>query len=87
MYYQQPPPVYMGPQYSGCLKALLYLFSFFVPIVGIIAGIIFMSKGDPVSSALGKTCLGISIVAIVLGCCVGAGVAGFSMLGQGGRLG
>jgi len=22
MYYQQPPPVYMGPQYSGCLKAL-----------------------------------------------------------------
>ena len=83
MYYQQPPPVYMGPQYSGCLKALLYLVSLFVPIVGIIIGIIFMSKGDPISSALGKTCLGISIAAIVLACCIGVGIAGFSMLSQG----
>jgi hypothetical protein len=89
MYYQQPPPAYpyAGPQYSGCLKALLYLLSFFVPIVGIIVGIVFMSKGDPVSNALGKACLVISIVAIVLGCCIGAGVAGFSILGQEGLWG
>jgi len=74
MYYQQqpPPPVYQ-PQYSGCLKFILYALSFCIPLVGIIAGIIFMSKGNPEASSLGKTCLIISIVAIVIGCCVGVG--------------
>ena len=72
MYYQQPPqPVYYGPRYSGCLKFVMYALSFFIPIVGIIAGIIYMSRGDPESSALGKACLIISIAAIVIGCCVG----------------
>ena len=73
MYYQQqPPPGYYGPRYSGCLKIILYVLSFAIPIVGIIVGIIFMSKGDPESNSLGKTCLAISIVAIVIGCCVGS---------------
>ena len=75
MYYQQqppPPPAYY-PRYSGCLKFILYALSFFIPLVGIIAGIIFMSKGDPEASSLGKTCLIISIVAIVIGCCLGVG--------------
>jgi hypothetical protein len=73
MYYQQaPPPVYQ-PQYSGCLKFILYVLSFCIPLVGIIVGIIFMSKGNPEASSLGKTCLIISIVAIVIGCCVGVG--------------
>jgi hypothetical protein len=72
MYYQQqPPPGYYGPRYSGCLKIILYVASFAIPIVGIIAGIIFMSKGDPESTSLGKTLLAISIIAIVIGCCVG----------------
>jgi hypothetical protein len=74
MYYQQqPPPPAYGPQYSGCLKFILYALSFFIPLVGIIAGIIFMSKGNPEASSLGKTCLIISIVAIVIGCCLGVG--------------
>ena len=73
MYYQQqPPPSYYGPRYSGCLKFILYAVSFFIPIAGLIIGIIFMSKGDPESNALGKACLIISIVAIVIGCCVGS---------------
>ena len=74
MYYQQqpPPPVYQ-PQYSGCLKFILYALSFFIPLVGIIAAIVFMSKGNPEASSLGKTCLIISIVAIVIGCCLGVG--------------
>jgi hypothetical protein len=49
----------------------MYVLSFFIPIVGIVAGIIYMSRGDPESSALGKACLIISIAAIVIWCCVG----------------
>lgn len=75
MYYQQPPPAYpppgYGPRYSGCLKFILYGVSFLIPIAGIIVAIVFMSKGDPESSGLGKTCLIISIATIVVGCCVG----------------
>jgi hypothetical protein len=40
--------------------------------VGIIVGIVFMTKPDPESRALGRMCLILSIVAIVIGCCVGA---------------
>jgi hypothetical protein len=77
MYYpQQPPPPqyppqYYGPQYSGCLKFVLYALSFFIPLVGIILGIVYMSKPDPESKSLGKICLIISIVVIVIGCCLG----------------
>jgi len=76
MYYppQQPPgyPVQYGPRYSGCLKFILYAVSVLIPIAGIIIAIVFMSKGDPESTGLGKACLIISIVVIVIGCCVGA---------------
>jgi hypothetical protein len=68
--YQQPQPVYYGPQYSGCVKFLLYALSFFIPIVGIIAGVIFMSRPDPESKRLGQTCLILGIISIVLTCCV-----------------
>jgi hypothetical protein len=84
MYYQQPPPAYpppyYGPQYGGCLKIFLYLASFSIPIVGIIAGIIFMSRGDPESRALGRTCLILGIVSIVIACCVGVGFSLFPVL-------
>lgn len=74
MYYQQPPPAYppqqYGPRYSGCLKFILYALSLSLPIVGIIVALIFMSKGDPEASSLGKTCLAISIVSFVLICCI-----------------
>ena len=75
MYYQQPPqPAYYGPRYSGCLKFVMYGLSFFIPIVGIIAGIIYMSRGDPESSSLGKTCLAISIISMIIACCLGVGI-------------
>jgi hypothetical protein len=45
-----------------------------IPIVGIIVGVIYMSKGDPESSSLGKTCLIISVATMVLACCVGGAV-------------
>ena len=75
MYYQQPPPQYpppqYGPRYGGCLKLVLYLISFLVPFVGIVIGIIFMSRGDPESKSVGRVCMIISIAVIVIGCCVG----------------
>lgn len=73
MNYQQPPVYHYGPRYDGCLKFILYILSFLIPIVGIVAGVIYMSKGDPESSALGRTCLILGIVSIVIGCCVGVG--------------
>ena len=66
MYPQYQQPVYYGSQYSGCLKFILYVLSFFMPIVGIIVGLIFMSRPDPESKSLGQTCLIISIASMVL---------------------
>ncbi|MFF2446864.1 hypothetical protein ACFVSW_07130 [Neobacillus sp. NPDC058068] len=53
---------------SGGLKALLYILSFFVPVVGIILGIIWMNDEDLEKKAIGKTCLIVGIVSIVLSC-------------------
>lgn len=53
---------------SGGLRVLLYLLSFFIPIVGIILGIIWLNDADLEKKKVGKTCLIISIVAIVLSC-------------------
>jgi hypothetical protein len=82
MYQQYPPqqPVYYAqPQYSGCLKFVLYALAFFAPLpIGIIIGIVFMSRPDPESKSLGNACLIISIIAVVLQCCAGLGFAVFS---------
>lgn len=90
MYYQQPPQPYpppqYGPRYSGCLKFILYAASFFIPIAGIIIAVIFMSKGDPESNSLGKTCLIISIAMIVVGCCLGLAFGVFSFFLQDGGM-
>jgi len=84
MYYQPPPqaypPQYYGPRYSGCLKIFLYLASFSVPIVGIVIGLIFISRGDPESRSLGRTCLILGIISIVIACCVGVGFSLFPFL-------
>ncbi len=67
--YPQPP--YYGQQYSGCVKFLLYALSFLVPLAGIIIAIVFMTRPDPESKGLGRTCLILGIVSIALGCCIG----------------
>ncbi len=71
--YGYPPPQYYPPQpqYSGCLKFFLYALSFFIPLAGLIIGLIFMFKNDRESKSLGTTCLIIAIVSTVLSCCVG----------------
>ncbi|MCH6267621.1 hypothetical protein [Neobacillus citreus] len=53
---------------SGGMKALLYILSFFIPIIGIILGIIWMNDQDMEKKAIGKTCLILGIVSIVLSC-------------------
>lgn len=72
MYPQYPPqqPVYYGSQYSGCLKFVLYAISFFIPLAGLIIGVIFLSRPDPESKSLGQTCLIVGIISFVLSCCL-----------------
>jgi hypothetical protein len=78
-YYPPPQPVYIGPQYSGCMKFIIYLASFFIPFVGIIAAIIFMSRQDPESKRLGQTALILGIISFVLSCCSGIGIVVFNL--------
>lgn len=71
MYQPYPPqPVYYGQQYSGCVKILLYVLSLWIPLAGVIIGIIFMSRPDPESKGLGKTCLILGIISFALTCCL-----------------
>ncbi len=69
-YYQQQPGYY-GSQYSGCLKIFLYLLSFFIPLAGVIIGVVFMSRPDPESKQMGQTCLILGVVSIFISCCLG----------------
>jgi hypothetical protein len=70
-YPQQPGYGYYGPQYGGCLKLILYLISFFIPLGGLIIGVIFLSRPDRESKSLGQTCLILGIISILLSCCLG----------------
>ncbi|HDQ73943.1 MAG TPA: hypothetical protein ENN19_17880 [Chloroflexi bacterium] len=83
-YYQQQPqqPMYYGSQYSGCLKIILYLLSFFIPLVGVIIGLVFMSRPDPESKQMGQTCLILGVISIFLSCCLGTifGIGPFLIL-------
>ncbi|WP_423799531.1 hypothetical protein [Neobacillus sp. SAB-20_R2A] len=65
---------------SGGLKALLYILSFFIPIVGIILGIIWMNDQDVEKKAIGKTCLTVGIVSIVLSCICWFALSALSVL-------
>ncbi|MGG1676935.1 hypothetical protein ACIFOT_14445 [Neobacillus sp. NRS-1170] len=51
---------------SGGLKALLYIVSFFIPVVGIIIGIVWMTDHDPEKKSVGKTCIILGLIMIVL---------------------
>ena len=78
-YPQQQPVYYQQEQYSGCLKWFLYILALLTPFpVGIIIAIIFMSRPDPESKSLGKTCLIISIISTVILCCVTVAIILFS---------
>ena len=59
--YGQPMP---QPAVSGGLKILLYLLSFFIPIVGFIIGAIYYTK--PETKEVGKMCIILGVLSIVL---------------------
>ena len=65
---------------SSGQKVLFYILSFFVQIVGIILGIIWMNDQDLEKKTVGKNCLIISIVSIVLSCVCWFALSAFSML-------
>ncbi|MEH7123168.1 hypothetical protein V7122_17100 [Bacillus sp. JJ1532] len=65
---------------SGGQRVLFYLLSFFIPIVGIILGIVWMNDQDFDKKSVGKKCLLISIISIVLSCVCWFALSAFSML-------
>jgi hypothetical protein len=77
MYQDYPPPgpaYYPQQQYSGCMKALLYILSFMIPLAGVIIGIVFISRPDPESKSMGNIALILGIVSFVLNCCLAIGL-------------
>lgn len=59
------------------MKILFYILSFLIPIIGIIIGIIYYTKPDPESKNLGKMCLLLALVGILIGV-----VCNFAVLGS-----
>jgi len=53
------------------MKILFYALAVLVPVVGIIVGIVLMTREDEESKALGKNVLIVGIVVLVLACCCG----------------
>jgi hypothetical protein len=81
--YEEPtptpePPQQSGGEVSGGLKALFIILAIIVPIVGIILGIIWMTKKTKEEKALGKLTLIIGIIMMVLSC-----ICWFAMVGLG----
>jgi len=74
----------MEQKYSPGLKILLYVLSFLFPIIGIIVGVVFLTKEDEESKSLGKLCLIISLAAFVVCCLCGAMSSMLGILGGGG---
>ncbi|MFE8702808.1 hypothetical protein ACFYKX_19575 [Cytobacillus sp. FJAT-54145] len=65
---------------SSGLRVVVYLLSFFVPVVGLVLGIVWMNDQDPEKKQIGKTCLIIGIVSIVLSCICWFAATTFSVL-------
>jgi len=69
-------------KYSSGMRWLLYIVSFLFGIVGLIIGIVLMTRDDEESKQVGKNCLIAMVISIVLYCvCVLC-----YMLGMGGLM-
>ncbi len=53
-------------QISDGMRILLYIVSFLIPIAGFIIGIVYYSKGDPESKHVGKICIILAVVEILV---------------------
>ena len=58
----------MSPPLGGGTRILFYILSFLIPIAGFIVGAIYLSNNNPENQGVGKTCLIIAILAIIVGC-------------------
>ncbi len=67
---------------SGGLKALFIILAIIVPIVGVILGIIWLTKKTPEEKALGKLTLIIAIIMWILGCICWFAVFGLGIIGN-----
>jgi membrane protein YdbS with pleckstrin-like domain len=59
-------PQMAQPQISDGMKILFYILSFVIFIVGIIIGVIYYSKPDPESKHVGKMCIILAIVGVLV---------------------
>jgi len=57
---QQPPPV------GGATKALMYMLTTFIPLIGLIAGFVYRAKPNPETKKFGNNLLIFSIAMLVI---------------------
>jgi hypothetical protein len=79
-YRVQMAPAMAQPQISEGMKILFYILSFLIPIVGIIIGVVYYSKADPESKHVGKMCIILAVVGILIGVICWAAILGASLL-------
>jgi len=67
-YCQKPTSGKPAGEELGAIKYLFYILAIFIPILGIIIGIVLMISDDPEKKKVGKTCLLIGILMIIIVC-------------------
>lgn len=73
-------PQMAQPQISEGMKILFYILSFLIFIVGIIIGVIYYTKSDPESKHVGKMCIILAIVGVLIWVLCAIAIAGASLL-------
>ena len=61
-------------QYSAALRVLLYVLSIVIWPVGVAMGIVFLARPDQESRDVGRICLVLGIVSVLLGCVLVCGL-------------
>jgi hypothetical protein len=69
-----------GETVSTGVKILFYLLSFFIPIVGFIIGAIYYTKPEPELKEVGKMCLILAVLSIVISLVCWGGLFGLGLL-------
>lgn len=63
-----PPPPPAGEAVSQGLKIGVIIGSLFIPLLGIVMGILYLNDPNPEKKAVGKLWLIVGVAAVVLGC-------------------
>ena len=73
-------PQMAQPQISEGMKILFYILSFLIFIVGIIIGVIYYTKPDPESKHVGKMCIILAVLGVLIGVVCAVAIIGASFL-------